>query len=82
MHKAISIVSRILVCTMVTRSEDKMVHILSLLKEIPKYKNEKPDEEADTKDIPELETEEPADQKHAGLKILTPNQMLCRLAII
>ena len=44
MHKAISIVSRILVCTMVTRSEDKMVQILSLLKEIPKYKNEKPDE--------------------------------------
>ena len=32
--------------------------------------------------MPELETEEPAEQKRVGLKILTPNQMLCRLAII
>ena len=66
---------------MVTRSEEKMAHILSLLKEIPKYKNEKPDEQPDTKDMPELETEEPADQKRVGLKILTPNQMLSRLPI-
>ena len=67
--------------SMVTRSEEKIVDILSLLKEIPKYKSEKPDEQPDTKDMPELESEEPAEQKRVGLKILTPNQMLSRSAI-
>ena len=31
--------------------------------------------------MPELESEEPAEQKRVGLKILTPNQMLSRSAI-
>ena len=48
---------------MVRRSEKKMVHILSLLKEIPKYKKEKPNEQPDTQDMPELESGEPAYQK-------------------
>ena len=40
-----------------------MVHILSLLKEIPKYKKEKRNEQPDTQDMPELESGEPAYQK-------------------
>ena len=43
------------------------------------------DEEPDTTDMPELESEEPAEQnkkqRGVGLKILTPNQMLSRLSI-
>ena len=66
---------------MVRRSEKKMVHILSLLKEIPKYKKEKPNEQPDTQDMPELESGEPAYQKGVWLKLLTPNQMISRLAI-
>ena len=31
--------------------------------------------------MPELESEEPAEQKGVGLKILTPDQMLSRLPI-
>ena len=48
---------------------------MSLLKEIPKL-----DEKPDTKDMPELESEESAserrNQQGQGLKILTPNQMI------
>ena len=43
------------------------------------------DEEGDTKNMPELETKESAAQRREhegkGLKILTPEQMLCRLLI-
>ena len=66
---------------MVTRCQEKMIDILSLLKEIPKYKNEKPDDQPGTKDVPELKSEEPAEQKVIVLKILTPNQMLSRLPL-
>ena len=45
----------------------------------------KTDEQPDTTNIPELESEESAEQRRnqpgKGLKILTPNQMLSRLPI-
>ena len=49
--------------------------------EIPRFKDKKLDEQSDTTDIPKLESEEFAEQKGIGLKILTPNQMLSRLPI-
>ena len=62
-----------------TRSQDKMVEILSQLKELAPYK------QLDTTNMPELESEESAAQRRnqqgKGLKILTPNQMLSRLPI-
>ena len=66
----------------ITRSQAKIVEILSLLKEILKPK--KSDEQPDTTDISELESEESAAERRnqgEGLKILTPNQMLSRLPI-
>ena len=70
---------------MLTRSQEKTVEILFLLKEILKSKDKKTDEQPDTRDIPELESEESAEQeknqKGEGLKILTANQMLSRLPI-
>ena len=64
---------------MLTRSQEKMVEVLSALKEIPKFK----DEQTDTTDMAELESEESAaqrrNQRGQGLKILTPSQMLSRL---
>ena len=66
-----------------TKSQNKMVTILLLLKEIPKPK--KSVEQPDTADMPELESEESAsarkNQTGEGLKILTPDQMLSRLPI-
>ena len=41
----------------------------------------KTDEQPDITDMPHLETEESAEQKGQGLKILTPKQMLARLPI-
>ena len=68
---------------MITRSQAKIVEILSLLKEIPKLK--KFDEQLDTKNISELESEESAVERRnkqgQQLKILTPDQMLSRLTI-
>ena len=55
-----------------------MVEILSLLKEIPKFKS---DAEQDIRDMSELEGDEFAEQPEEGLKILTPDQMLSRLPI-
>ena len=59
-----------------------MAEILSLLKELVE---EPPYEQPDTTDMPELESEESAEQRRnqqgEGLKILTPNQMLSRLPI-
>ena len=67
---------------MLARNQDK-IEILSLLKEIPKSKDKKTDEQPDTTDMPELESEESAkqekNQRGQGLKILTPSQMLSRL---
>ena len=66
---------------MLTRSQEKMVEVLSALKEIPKFK----DEQTDTTNMPELESEESAaqrrNQRGQGLKILTPSQMLSILPI-
>ena len=65
-----------------TRNQEKIVEIMSLLKEILKAKS---NEQLDTKDMPELESEESAaerrNQQGKGLKILTPDQMLSRLPI-
>ena len=62
-----------------TRSQDKIVKILSQLKKLAPYK------QPDTTNMPELESEESAAQRRnqqgKGLKILTPNQMLSRLPI-
>ena len=62
-----------------------MVKIISMLKEILEPSDKKSAEQLDATDIPELESEESAAQRKKqeakGLKILTPNQMLSRLAI-
>ena len=66
---------------MLSRSQEKMVEILLLLKEISEFKDGKLDEQKDTADMSELESEESAEQKGIGLKMLTPNQMPSRLPI-
>ena len=62
-----------------------MLKMLSLLKEIIKRNNKKTDEQPGTTNMPELESEESAEQRRnqqgKGLKILTPSQMLSRLPI-
>ena len=62
-----------------------MIKILSLLKEIFKPKDKKTDEQPDIMDMPELESEESAEERRnqqgKGLKILTSSQMLSRLSI-
>ena len=69
--------------SIITRNQEQMVEIMSLLKEIPKTK--KSNEEPNTTDMPELESEEYAEQNKEktgeGLKILTSDQMLIRLPI-
>ena len=40
-----------------------MIENLSLLAEIPKFKDKKADEQPDTTDMPELESEESAEQE-------------------
>ena len=67
-----------------TINEQTMIEILSLLQElVPNDK--KTDEQSDTTNVPELESEESAEERRnqqgKGLKILTPNQMLSRLPI-
>ena len=61
-----------------------MMEILSLLPELV-FDDKKTDEQPDTTDMPELESEESAEQRRnhqrKGVKILTPNQMLSRLSI-
>ena len=63
-----------------TRNQEKIVEIMSLLKVILKAKS---NEQLDTKDMPELESEESAAERRnqQRLKILTPDQMLSRLQI-
>ena len=62
-----------------------MIKILSLLKEIIEPNDKKTDEQADTTNMPELKSEESAEQrrnqKGKGLKILTPIQVLSKLPI-
>ena len=70
---------------MLTRNQEKMVEILSLLKLILEFKDKELDEKPDPTDMPELEgSDESAAQKEQsakGLKILTPDQMLSGLPI-
>ena len=69
--------------SIITRNQEKMVKIMSLLKEIPKPKNL--NEEPNTTDMRELENEESAAERRnklgEGLKILIPDQMFSRLPI-
>ena len=59
-------VEKIIKRPMLTRNQDKMVETLSLLKELTKeFSYEQPD----TTDMPELESEESAEQRGQGLKI-------------
>ena len=78
-------VKAILQKSMLTRSQEKIVEILSLPKEIPKSKDEKTDEQPDIAYMPELEKDESAEkeknQRGQGLKILTLNQMFSGLPI-
>ena len=68
-----------------TKNQNNIVEILLLLTEIFKPRDNKIDEKPDTTDMPELESEESAEQRRnqsgEDLKILTPNQMLSRLPI-
>ena len=58
---------------------------LEVFKEKSNREKEESDEQLDTTDMPELESEESAEQnkkqRGVGLKILTPDQMLSRLPI-
>ena len=78
-------VKAILQKSMLTRSQEKIVEILSLPKEIPKSKDKKTDEQPDIAYMPELEKDESAEkeknQRWQGLKILTLNQMFSGLPI-
>ena len=66
-----------------TANEENMIKVLSLWKEI--IEPDETDEQPDATNMPELESEESAEQRKnqqgKGLKILTPNQMLSRLPI-
>ena len=68
-----------------TRSKENMIKTLLLLKEIIKPNDKRTYEQPDTTDMPELESDESAEQRRkqqaSGLNILTPNQMLSRLPI-
>ena len=69
--------------SIITRNQEKMVKIMSLLKEIQKPK--KSDEQPDATDMPKLEEESATkrrNQQRQDLKILTPDQMLSRSPII
>ena len=78
-------VTKILNKQPLTTNEKNMIKILPQLKEIIKPDDKKTDEQPDTTNMPELESEESAEQKRnqqrKRFKILTPNQMLCRLPI-
>ena len=71
-------VERILKTPRFTRSQNKMLKILSLLKEVVDGFSY---EESDTANMPELEGDESAEQPGQGLKILIPDQVLSRLPI-
>ena len=78
-------VTKILNKQPLTTNEKNMIKILPQLKEIIKPDDKKTDEQLDTTNMPELESEESAEQKRnqqrKRFKILTPNQMLSRLPI-
>ena len=78
-------VEKILNRSMLSKNQNNMVKILSLLGEILKPNDKNADEQPDNTNMPELESKESAEQRRnqqgQGLKILTPNQMLNRLPI-
>ena len=78
-------VKKILNKQTVTTNEKNMIKILSLLKEIIKPNDKKTDEQPDTTNMPELESEESAEERRnqqgKGFKTLSPNQTLSRLPI-
>ena len=79
-------VEKILTKQPLTIDEQNMIKILSLFKEIIKPNDKKKtDEQPDTTNMPELESEEPTEQRRnqqgKGLKILKPSPMLSRLPI-
>ena len=92
-NKIVDDVKNILETTKLTRSQNKILKVLSLLKEIndgslyekSDIVEQESDEQLDTTDMSELESEESAEQneKQRGvrLKILTPEQILSRLSI-
>ena len=92
-NKIVDDVKSILETTKLTRSQNKILKVLSLLKEIndgslyekSDIVEQESDEQLDTTDMSELESEESAEQneKQRGvrLKILTPEQILSRLSI-
>ena len=55
-------VKKVLDKPLVTRSQENMIKILLLLKEILKPKDKRTDEQPDTADMPDLESEESAEQ--------------------
>ena len=71
-------VERILKTPKFTRSQNKMLNIISLLKEVVDGFSY---EESDTTNMPELEGDESAEQPGQGLKISIPDQVLSRLPI-
>ena len=70
-------VEKVLDKSMFTRSQNKMVKILSQLKELVEWS---PYIQPDTTNMPESAAQR-RNQQGKGLKILTPNQMLSRLPI-
>ena len=79
-------VEKILTKQPLTIDEQNMIKILSLFKEIIKPNDKKKtDEQPDTTNMPDLESEEPTEQRRnqqgKGLKILKPSPMLSRLPI-
>ena len=58
-----------------TRNEQNMIEILSLLKEIIKFKDKKTNEQPGTTDIPELKSEESAEQRRLKSFNTKPNAL-------
>ena len=53
---------------MLTRSQNKMVNILSLLNKVPKSKGKETDEQPDTTNMSKLESDESAAQEKQSAK--------------
>ena len=54
--------------SMLTRSQNKMVNILSLLNKVPKSKGKETDEQPDTTNMSKLESDESAAQEKQSAK--------------
>ena len=58
---------------MPTRNQENMLKTLSLLKQILKPKDKKSDEQPDTRDMPEIESEESAAQRRNQQRLKNTN---------